>query len=276
MSKLEWFYGALCAATLLACGDDTGRAPLAGEPDAGAPPQTSHADFQSSACKKSLDAKSSLARRYLGVIDDQKGLDGLRCIAWRRIGADELKLDLYNFDSACGTTWVGDAALRSDGTLELGIDNPSCSIALCGKCLYDWSFDVHATIPAAQMLPVTITVNTCKGQQTPVQLVTTIGAEESGMRCSFADYGGLLWQASATQTCGALSMPCQGSSLCGSGSVTSTGTCNDGLVCDSSDAVNEPRCLVPCTTSDDCPRADAWSCQSGLCRPNAEAPSVLP
>jgi len=276
MSNLGRICTATCALTLLGCGGDSGGNGATTGLDAGEPPQQAHADFQSSACKKSQTAKTGLARHYRSVIEDEKGLEGLRCVAWKRIGADELKLDLYNFDGACGTTWVGDAAMNADGTLELGIDNPSCLIALCGKCLYDWSFDVHAAIPAAQPLPVWITVNACKGEQSPVQIGASIGAENEGLLCRFADYGGLAWQASATQTCGTLGMPCQGSSLCGSGSFTSTGTCNSGLVCDSSDGVNEPRCLAPCATIDDCPRADAWSCQTGLCRPNAQPPRALP
>jgi hypothetical protein len=266
--------GAICAAMILGCGSDGGGTDTGAVQDAGATPQQTQTSFASSACKKSEAAKTHLARRYHAVIEDEAGLGGLRCVAWKRVGTTELKLDLYNFDGACGTTWVGDAAIGADGTIALAIDNPSCTVALCGKCLYDWSFDVQGAIPAGPV-PVDITVNTCKGQQTPVQIPTTIGAEEEGLACSFADYGGLLWQASATSTCGTLAMPCVGSSLCGSGSFTSTGTCNTGLVCDSSAATNEPRCLAPCSTAQDCPRADAWVCQSGLCRPNAQPPAVL-
>jgi hypothetical protein len=209
-----------------------------------------------------------MAHRYgLMVINNEAGLDGLRCVAWQRVGTGELKIDLYNFDSACGATWAGDAAVAADGTLELHVDNPSCTIAFCGKCLYDWSFDVQAAIPANQATPVAITIDSCKGQQQTVQLSAALGAEDAGISCVFADYGSLTWQAEAAGTCGKAGMPCVGSLLCGTGSLTSTGTCDSGLTCDSSAAVNEPRCLVPCTTIADCPRADAWSCQSGLCRP---------
>ena len=266
MSKRAWLFGVAWTITLLGCGSTV--------PDAGSPASAA-TQFESSVCKKT-QTKDHLARRYHVVIQNEGGLEGLRCVAWKRVGADELKLDLYNFDGACGTTWVGDAALGADGTLELGIDNPSCTIALCGKCLYDWSFDIHATIPGGRAVPIGITVNACKGQQTPAQFYAALGAEDGGMACDFADYGGLLWQASTLGTCGTVSMPCVGSALCGSGSFTSTGTCQAGLVCDSSAAVNEPRCLVPCTTVADCPRADAWSCQTGLCRPNAQSPTILP
>jgi hypothetical protein len=87
------------------------------------------------------------------------------------------------------------------------------------------------------------------------------------MRCTFADFGAANEQASTAGTCGKAGWPCTGSLLCGSGGLTSTGTCDAGLVCDSSAAENEPWCLVPCTTTADCPRPDAWTCQAGLCWP---------
>ena len=257
-----------------ACGQDNGSAGLP-TVDAGAATDSGQAGasaaattFASSACKKDKVAKSAMAHLYgLMVIDDQAGLDGLSCVAWRRVSAGETKIDLYNFTSACGATWAGDAALAASGTLELHVDNPSCVIARCGKCLYDWSFDVAAAIPANQATPVAITIDTCKGQQQPEQLSAALGAADVGISCAFADYGALNEYASAVGTCGKAGMPCVGSLFCGTGSFTSSGTCDSGLVCDSSAAVNEPRCLVPCATTADCPRSDAWSCQSGLCRP---------
>lgn len=262
----------LAASWLPACGADNGAPPGvdSGTTDDSGPGEAAgpSTTFASSACKKDIAAKSAMARIYgLMVIDDQSGLDGLSCVAWQRVGAGEVKIDLYNFEGACGATWSGDAAVAADGTLELHVDNPSCMVANCGKCLYDWSFDAGAAIPANQVTPVVIAVDTCKGQQQVAQLSSRLGAKDTGMACSFADYGALNWQAMAAGTCGKAGMPCVGSLLCGSGSFTSTGTCDGGLVCDSSDAVNEPRCLVPCTTTADCPRADVWSCQSGLCRP---------
>jgi hypothetical protein len=242
-----------------ACGQDDGGQ---------VKPSVSATTFASSACKKDSAARSAMAHRYgLMVINNEAGLDGLRCVAWQRVGAGEFKIDLYNFDSACGATWAGDAAVAADGTLELHIDNPSCRMAQCGKCLYDWSFDVQAAIPANQATPVAITIDSCKGQQQTVQQSAALGAGDAGISCVFADYGSLTWQAEAAGTCGKAGMPCVGSLLCGTGSLTSTGTCDSGLTCDSSAAVNEPRCLASCTTIADCPRADAWSCQSGLCRP---------
>ena len=224
--------------------------------------------FSSSACKKEKSAATLLAHlRTLKVIDNESGLEGLRCVAWQRMGANELKVDLFNFDASCGATWTGDAAVAADGTLNLHVDNPSCTIALCGKCLYDWSFDVNLSVAVGAVVPVTIAADSCASSQAATTWSVAIGSEDKGIHCTLADYGAMTWQASATSTCGKAGMPCVGSLLCGSGEVTSTGTCDAGLVCDSSAAANQPVCLLPCTTNTDCPRADVWSCQSGLCRP---------
>ena len=223
--------------------------------------------FSTSACKKENNATPLANLRTLKVIDNESGLEGLRCVAWQRVGASELKVDLFNFDAACGATWTGDAAVAADGTLNLHVDNPSCTIAKCGKCLYDWSFDGNVSVAAGASVPVAIAVDSCAGSQATTTWSTTIGSDDKGIHCTLADYGAMTWQASATGTCGKAGMPCVGSLLCGTGQFTSTGTCDAGLVCDSSAAVNEPVCLLPCATTADCPRADVWSCQTGLCRP---------
>jgi len=224
--------------------------------------------FASSVCKKERVAQSGASfSSSLLVIADETGLDGLRCVAWQRVGASELKLDLYNFDSACGATWSGTAAPAADGSLAVHIDNPSCTIARCGKCLYDWSFDLGVAVSTSVATRLTVTVDACQGQQAAAYFTSTIGPEDQGMRCTYADYGAIDEQAATAGTCGKAGWPCVGSLLCGSGSLTSTGTCDAGLTCDSSVAENEPRCLVPCATAADCPRSDAWICLAGLCRP---------
>jgi hypothetical protein len=224
--------------------------------------------FSSSACKSETARKGSLAHlRTLKVIDDEAGLDGLRCVAWERVGTNALKLDLYNFDAGCAATWNGDGAVAADGTLALQVDNPACLPSRCGICLYDWSFDLLVNLPVDEAVAVDLTISSCAGQETASHRSVAIGPEAKGIRCTLASYGGLNWQATAAGTCGQAGMPCVGSLLCGTGSFASTGTCAAGLVCDSSAAVNEPVCFVPCSTVADCPRADVYGCQAGLCRP---------
>jgi hypothetical protein len=259
---------ATLTATWFACGSDSpGSLPA----DGGAPSdlaQTTAANlFSSSTCKKEKSTTLLAHMRTLKVIDNEAGLEGLRCVAWQRVGATELKVDLFNFDAACGATWTGDAAVAADGTLNLHVDNPSCMIASCGKCLYDWSFDANVAVAAGAVVPVAIAVDSCAASQVATTWSAAIGSEDKGIHCTLADYGAMNWQAAATGTCGKAAMPCAGSLLCGSGQFTSTGTCATGLTCDSSAAVNQPVCLIPCATNADCPRSDVWSCQLGLCRP---------
>jgi hypothetical protein len=228
--------------------------------------------FSSSACKKETTAEMRLARmRSLNVLGSEAGLEGLRCVAWKRASDDRLLLDLYNFEGACGAVWTGEGKLAADGSLAVHIDNPSCQIAKCGICLFDWSLDLHLGLPADQAVGLDVAVDSCAGEETTTHVAALIGPEATGIRCALAHYGALNWQATAKGTCGQAGMPCEGSLLCGSGSFTSTGTCAAGLVCDSAAAVNEPVCLVPCTTTAECPRADVYACQAGACRPTGLA-----
>lgn len=239
-----WLWLTLFSAAFLACGGSS--------PNAGPVPQDS---FTSGVCKKSLPAHSSLAHiRGLQVIDDETGLAGLRCVAWERVGSDEIKLDLYNFDGACGASWIGAGALASDRSLALHIDNPGCQIDSCGTCLYDWSFDLHLRVPAEQAVPISVAVDACDGRQATVYSQAAIGAERRGIRCAQATYTALILEPGWGQA----GMPCSGGSA---------ETCADGLVCDSGVSTYDRLCFVPCATVADCPRADVYACQAGLCRP---------
>lgn len=241
-----------------ACGGST---PTTIEPDA----------FTASACKSDTLAASTKARiRGLKVIDDETGLEGLRCVAWQRVSPAEVKLDLFNFDAGCASDWTGAGSVAPDGTLALNVD--TCQLSKCGTCLYDWSFDVHAQVAAAQPVALKLTLSTCGEQQADATTTAVIGPEPSGIRCALASYGAVNWLASAMKTCGSAGMPCVGSLLCGSGAFSSTGTCTQGLVCDNGGTPDQPVCLHPCTTVADCPRADVYACQAGLCRPTGLAP----
>ena len=256
MQSKPWLVGLAVSTAVAACGG-------------GGSAQDS---FSSSACKKENTAEMRMARmRSLNVLGSEAGLEGLRCVAWERASDDRLLLDLYNFEGACGAVWTGEGKLAADGSLAVHIDNPSCQIARCGICLYDWSLDLHVSLPVNQSVGLDVAVDSCAGEQTTAHVSAAIGPEATGIRCSLASYGALSWQASAKGTCGQAGMPCEGLLLCGSGSLTSTGTCAAGLVCDSAAAVDEPVCLVPCATVAECPRADVYTCQAGACRPTGLA-----
>jgi hypothetical protein len=259
MANHPWTLGILLSSLLAGCAKDSGTAP---------------STFSSSDCKKDTAASTRMARvRSLKVIDNAAGLDGLACVAWQRVGDGELLLDLYNFEGACGAEWAGDARLAADGTLAVHIDNPSCRIAACGSCLYDWSLDLQLRLPAGQPVALDVAVDACAGQQTTQHVSAAIGPEEKGIRCGLASYRAMGWQAATLGTCGQLNMPCQDSLLCGTGSATSTGTCSAGLRCDSTAAADQPVCLIPCATVADCPRADVYACQAAACRPTGLLPA---
>lgn len=252
MSRLPWVGIVGCLLVSVACGE--------GE-------KGSVVSFGSSACKKEEPAKRLARLRSLRAIPSEAGLDGLTCVGWQRTDAG-LILDLYNFEGACGARWTGDGALAADGTLEVRIDNPGCTIAACGTCLYDWSFELSARLPE-QAVPLAVVVSACPGEQESRRVTAALGAEASGLACTQASYGALTWQAAAHGTCGQTGMPCEGSLLCGSGSVSTTGTCADGLACDNSVVATEPVCRVPCATVADCPRSDVYACDAGLCKPTS-------
>jgi hypothetical protein len=258
----------LLSASSFACGSDSavsteGRdsgPPTIGADSAG--PSIS-SEFSSSACKKEFKRESRISSplahiRALKVIQDEGGLEGLRCVAWQRL-ADELKVDLYNFVGACGAVWMGDGTVTSDGTLALDISNPSCTLTACGVCLYDWSFDLRTSVATEASAPVTVAVHPCGTTSSTAESTWTemIGDKDQGIHCVFADYNAVSLQAGNTGTRGTFGMPCVGAAQ----------TCSEGLICAIGAAANENLCLVPCTTDANCPRTDVWSCQSSLCRP---------
>jgi hypothetical protein len=221
--------------------------------------------FATSACKKEA-ATSSSTQQALLVADGSPAYSGLQCIAWERVNADRIRLDLVNFDGACGAQWQGQATV--DQMLSLRIYNPGCRIASCGTCMYDWSFDVSGVKPAAEIL-LAITVDTCPGgttQQTKTYELALPLEPDHGVLCRYASWGGLGWQAMATGTCGALGMPCQGTMMCGGSTATSTSG-QSGLTCGSNGHATQLVCLQPCTGDADCPGSGVLACQSGLCRP---------
>jgi hypothetical protein len=235
----------------------------AGQSEAGAPLP---ALFTTSPCKKSASANISTPPGVgLSVIDNQTGLDGLACVGWAR-GSTDAQIDLFNYAGSCGASWTGNGAVAADGSVKLTVDNPSCSLASCGTCMYDWSFTLRSPIPANQSVPLSIQVNPCP-DRAGTTTTATIGATKSGLRCTFANYGALGWHASAKDLCGKAGMPCKGTDLCRGGGSSTTLTCDTGLVCDSTVTRNEARCLIPCQTYADCPRTDVWTCSDGLCVP---------
>ncbi len=229
--------------------------------------------FGNSGCKKEVLASTSSKLSSFSPVDAgptayEAEVEGLKCVAWEMSGTDRVKINLINFEEACGAQWEGTAKLDDSGQLQLGLVNPQCLIALCGWCIYDWSFDV-AGVRGFSHLPVTITIDTCPGQQ---ELKTSsvdlpLDTQQSGIKCRYANFFALGWQAMSLGTCGAVGMPCEGTSMCSSLDASATKTCQSDLVCTNNGDTTQEICAKPCANDADCGSAGVLSCQSGLCRP---------
>jgi hypothetical protein len=222
--------------------------------------------FVGSPCKKETSvATPGSTQQALVTQVDERALAGLKCIAWEATGTDGLKVDLVNFEGACGAQWSGSATVDANGSLALRLNNPGCMVASCGSCIYDWSFEVRG-VGSASALPVSIGIDTCPGQQAleRYQATLPISSSPAGLVCRWADYGALGWHAGATGACGTLHMPCTGTSMCSS--TVTPRSCNGDLVCDTNGTADQFVCLQPCAADTECPGAGAMSCQGGLCR----------
>lgn len=198
---------------------------------------------------------------------------GLKCFAWEVVSDNRLKIDLYNFDGACGAAWTGKAAIESDGGLKLSLINPDCRIALCGTCMYDWSFDVEG-VDTSKDVALSLSIDTCPSGEvsTPIKnanVTLPTAAKASGILCNYADFNGLGWQAMALDQCGTTGMPCMNAlnSLCNSNASTDPPSCQAEMICTDNGAAEQRICAKACVADADCGSLGILSCQEGLCRP---------
>jgi hypothetical protein len=242
------------------------------------PGQPTLAGFVGSGCKKEKATSQPVSwtrdigatRQALDVSALAGETAGLKCVAWETAASGTVSVGLINFEGACGAEWTGTATLDAQG-LMLGLVNPACKIALCGWCIYDWTFDVNLPKQTAP-LPVTIRIDTCPGGTQPVEtktLTLPIDTTPKGIFCNYANINALTWQAGALSTCGGLGMPCIGyAGMCqGSANPPATMTCNAGLTCTTGAAATESICAKSCTAESDCGTSGAQACTGGVCRP---------
>src|SRR5664280_526750 len=213
--------------------------------------------FGNSGCKKEILSASSKEVSTFSQIDAGSPnfgdeVAGLKCVAWEFTGTGRLKVNLINFEEACGAKWQGDAQVEATGQLHLNLVNPQCMVAACGWCIYDWSFEVKG-LPGGQTLPTTITIDTCPGRQdiktSSVEL--PLGTEPSGIKCRYANFYAIDWQAASLNTRGTVGMPCDGTATSQGADASATGTCQGDLVCTDNDAAQEI-CAKSCNADVDC------------------------
>ena len=220
--------------------------------------------FEASACKKDAEVQSGQSQEALVTASEY---DGLRCVEWEKQRGGELTIRLLNVNAGCSIPWNGEASVRDDGTVELRLVNTACAVALCGWCIYDFSFTLKGAAPPAG-LPIEVGQVACLGgapEWEPV-IVLPDDAPDSGILCRYANqfaYDQLLGE---QDRCGSKFGTCgnQGGFCAPTGGTT---TCRDDLVCVPADEAS--RCLEPCRSDDDCTPRAVSACVDGVCRLSA-------
>lgn len=230
--------------------------------------------FTGSKCKKEAASAlhSTLTRGLVTGVDGTE-YEGLQCVAWDV--SVQGKFDLLNFASACGPDWVGSASRADDGGITLAVNNPSCAVAGCGSCIYDWSFTVDRVAADGDIaLDIDVIVCDKAGETSNNQtfaLSIPAAASAKGVTCRYAEYGALQWQAFALGTMGRLNMPCvDPADYPGEGEPP---PCEDGLACTKMQPGTHRDaaiCLKSCAADADCPLPELSSCQDGVCRLKAQ------
>jgi hypothetical protein len=238
-------------------------------------------NFKDSGCKKENAAASNssssgiaTAAQALVSTDYSAETAGMKCFAWEVVDDHRLKIDLMNFEGSCGAEWTGQAAIASDGSLQLSLVNPECRIALCGTCMYDWSFEVEG-VDTSKDVAVSLGIDTCPGGEPVVMPIVRASAtlptaaQERGIVCNYADFTGLGWQAMALGQCGTAAMPCTGTNMCAAdpAATTTEPTCQGDLLCTDNGNADQRICAKACAADADCGTLGILSCQAGHCRP---------
>ncbi len=226
-------------------------------------------DFTSTECKsKDSTAEPQSAARWttksVGKAPLQTSAienstyDGLECFVWERIDDDTLKIEVTNYADGCSENkyWRPTAELNDDGTLELRLENPSCTKAACGWCIYDLSFTVN--VPSSlESLDVHLFDDSCSGEAPLTSAARlALGDDARGEVCGYANSSALRWVC-ATGTAGRYA-PCSAEGDC-----YAEGTaCGAGLSCAELD---EPRCAPTCSVDADCAETASTRCIAGHC-----------
>jgi hypothetical protein len=263
MMRRRWtLMGALlscwAAVSLGACGTQTGTE--SGNPSL---------DFTTTECKSKEPAaepqsaarwsKQSVGSKLLQTSAiENSSYDGLNCFVWERIDDETLRIEVTNHADGCSENeyWEPQAELNDDGTLDLRLENPSCTKAACGWCIYDLSFTVK--VPSSiEDLDVRVFGDSCSGEATVDSAARlTLGSGARGEVCGYANPNALRWMC-ATGKAGRFA-PCSAEGDC-----YSEGTaCGAGLSCVELD---EPRCTPPCEADADCADFASTSCTEGHC-----------
>ncbi len=193
--------------------------------------------------------------------------DGLTCFVWERLDAETVNIQVTNHADGCSENehWRPEAELTDDGKLDLRLENPSCSSAKCGWCIYDLSFTVK--VPRTlESVEVRVFDDSCSSEGATVreQAHLALGQAERGEVCGYANPHALRWRGCTSGAPGRF-LPCGAPDDCfGEGT-----HCAEGLTCVELD---EARCAPSCTKDADCTNVAQTSCVNGACVLQANAP----
>jgi hypothetical protein len=218
--------------------------------------------FDASACKKEPVERSTLPGRSTDAFVTASDYDGLTCVEWERGEGGELALRFLNVAGPCSVAWQGAATARADGGLDVVVKNPSCEVARCGSCLYDFELAVRDAEPAGGN--VTLALADCEGELSEQTLSAVLPADaaDSGILCRLTDASAFAQQLAQEGRCGSVFSPCgAGSTFCPENT-----TCTDGLTCtDLGDGLGSLRCLASCAVDEDCTPPGVTQCEDGVC-----------
>lgn len=220
--------------------------------------------FAGGPCKKEVHAKRIFWSLFTQA--DEATLAGLKCVSYQQVTSDSLKIDLINFEGACGASWEGNAEVNEAG-LTLNIVNPQGDVASCGWCIFDWSFEVTG-LDMSENLKMAIIIDTIPEDDDleTIELTLPTGDQTEGLLCQWAHWHALEWQAGALGTCGTTHMPCDKDGSKGVCGEVEDGPCNTGLACAAPYEGANSICMKSCEKDEDCPNTDALFCEKGYCQ----------
>lgn len=220
-----------------------------GGTETGNPASLEH--FSASDCKNDSPAPGQQAL----VLASE--LEGLQCVEWARDASGQLDVRLFNFPEPCGDTYLGRAALATDGALELSVYKDRCEVLKCGNCLFDFEFRVRGV---ALDTPLEVRAGSALCESRPAtfdeNIRLAVDAEDSGLTCRYLRRNVLEQLSSTRDSCGRRNMPCGCTAI-------DADDCAEGLTCtEVADA--DRRCLTSCETDADC--GGATECRDGACQ----------
>jgi len=216
--------------------------------------------FDASACKKEAAEMSGRSSEALVTASDY---DGLLCVEWETERNGALTLRVLNLNGGCSVPWEGSADVLSDGSVDLTLENPTCSVARCGWCLYDFRFTVRGA-PAPSGLPLRVGTIACPGEEPTWDLALALpeDAASSGIVCRYAHPVAYDEQLAREDRCGAKFGTCGGEgAYC---ALSGPEPCQEGLACETTN--DGDRCLERCETDQDCSPLAVSACVDGICR----------